>query len=58
MREAFVNLIIHADNLMDAGTLKVLKKNKSFEFSNLGTLKLPIEEILRGGNSEPRNPHM
>lgn len=58
VREAFVNLIIHADYLMDAGTLKIIKKNKSFEFTNPGILKLPIEEIFRGGNSKPRNPHM
>ncbi len=58
VREAFVNLIIHADYLMDAGTLKVIKKSKSFEFTNPGILKLPIEDIFRGGNSKPRNPHM
>jgi predicted HTH transcriptional regulator len=58
VREAFVNLIIHADDLMDAGTLKVIKRNKSFEFTNPGILKLPIEDIFRGGNSKPRNPHM
>lgn len=58
IREAFVNLIIHADYLMDAGTLKIIKKNKSFEFTNPGILKLPIEDIIRGGNSKPRNPHM
>lgn len=58
VREAFVNLIIHADYLMDAGTLKIIKRNKSFEFTNPGTLKLPIEEIFHGGNSKPRNPHM
>ena len=58
VREAFVNLIIHADYLMDAGTLKVIKKNKSFEFTNPGILKLPIEDIFRGGNSKPRNSHM
>ena len=58
VREAFVNLIIHADYLMDAGTLKVIKRNKSFEFTNPGILKLPIEDIFRGCNSKPRNPHM
>lgn len=58
VREAFVNLIIHADYLMDAGTLKIIKKNKSFEFTNPGILKLPIKDIFRGGNSKPRNPHM
>ncbi len=58
VREAFVNLIIHADYLMDAGTLKIIKKSKSFEFTNPGILKLSIEDIFRGGNSKPRNPHM
>lgn len=58
IREAFVNLIIHSDYLMDAGTLKIIKKNKTFEFTNPGVLKLPIEDIFHGGNSKARNPHM
>lgn len=58
VREAFVNLIIHADYLMDAGVLKVIKRYKSFEFTNPGILKLPMEDIYRGGNSKSRNPHM
>ncbi len=43
---------------MDAGTLRVIRKNKSFEFTNPGILKLPVEDIFRGGNSKPRNSHM
>lgn len=43
---------------MDAGTQKIIKRNKSFEVMNLSTLKLPIDEIFHGGNSKPRNPHM
>lgn len=58
VREAFVNLIIHADYLMDAGVLKVIKRSDSFEFTNPGILKLPLEDIYRGGNSKSRNPHM
>jgi predicted HTH transcriptional regulator len=58
VREAFVNLIIHADYLMDAGVLKIIKRTNSFEFTNPGTLKLPLEEIYHGGNSKSRNPHM
>lgn len=58
VREGFVNMIIHADYLMDAGVLKVIKKSDSFEFTNPGILKLPLEEIYRGGNSKSRNPHM
>ena len=58
VREAFVNLIIHADYLMDAGVLKVIKRSNGFEFTNPGILKLPLEDIYRGGNSKSRNPHM
>lgn len=58
VREGFVNMIIHADYLMDAGVLKVIKKSDSFEFTNPGILKLPLEDIYRGGNSKSRNPHM
>lgn len=38
--------------------MKITKKNKCFEFTNLGILKLPMEDVFRGGNSKPRNPHM
>lgn len=58
VREAFVNLIIHADYLMNAGVLKVIKRSDEFEFTNPGILKLPLEDIYRGGNSKSRNPHM
>ena len=58
VREAFVNLIIHSDYQLDAGTLKIIKNTDGFEFANPGILKLPIEEIFRGGNSKPRNPRM
>ena len=58
VREAFVNLIIHSDYQLDAGTLKIIKNTDGFEFANPGILKLPIEEIFKGGNSKPRNPRM
>ena len=58
IREAFVNLIIHSDYLLDAVTLKIIKTADGFEFTNPGILKLPIDEIFKGGNSKPRNPHM
>ena len=35
----------------DAGVLKVIKKSDAFEFTNPGILKLPLEDIYRGGNS-------
>ena len=58
VREGFVDMIIHADYLMDACVLKVIKRSSSFEFTNPGILKLPLEDIYRGGNSKSRNPHM
>jgi len=30
----------------------------SFEFTNPGILKLPVEDIYRGGNSKSRNPQI
>lgn len=58
IREAFVNMIIHSDYLLDAGTLKILKKRDEFVFTNPGSLKLSVEEIFKGGNSKSRNPNM
>ncbi|MCM1160529.1 MAG: putative DNA binding domain-containing protein [Roseburia sp.] len=58
IREAFVNMIIHSDYRMDAGVLKVIKINNGFSFSNPGNLKLPKEQIYKGGDSKARNPHM
>ena len=58
IREAFVNMIIHSDYLLDAGTLKIIKKQDEYIFSNPGSLKLSVEEIFKGGNSKSRNPNM
>ena len=58
IREAFVNMIIHSDYLLDSGTLKILKKQDEFIFTNPGSLKLSVEEIFKGGNSKSRNPNM
>lgn len=51
-------MIIHSDYRMDAGVLKVIKINNGFHFSNPGNLKLPKEQIYKGGESKARNPHM
>ena len=50
--------IVEDGSIMDAGVLKVIKRSDSFEFTNPGILKLPLEDIYRGGNSKSRNPHM
>ncbi len=58
IREAFVNMIIHADYRMDAGVLKIIKNDDAISFTNPGSLKLPKEQIYHGGESKARNPHM
>ena len=58
IREAFVNMIIHADYRMDAGVLKIIKADDTISFSNPGNLKLPKEQIYQGGESKARNPHI
>ena len=57
IREGLTNMIIHAD-LLITGVLKVEKLDHEFLFSNPGTLKLPIEDIMQGGNSKARNPRI
>ena len=50
-------MIIHADYMLE-GTLKVIKIEEGFEITNPGVLKIPKEQIYRGGNSKTRNPRM
>ena len=49
------------DNYIKITKIKLdsaIKRFDSFEFTNPGILKLPLEDIYRGGNSKSRNPHM
>lgn len=57
VREGMINMIIHADFFI-TGVLKVEKYSDEFLFSNPGSLILPIEDIMRGGNSKARNPRI
>lgn len=57
VREAFTNMIIHADFMLD-GLLRVVKYDNRFEFTNPGLLKLPLERIYAGGESKARNQRM
>ncbi len=54
LREAFVNTMIHADY---SGRLSILvvKRPDLFGFRNPGTLRIPREAAIRGGNSDCRN---
>lgn len=57
VRESCVNMIIHADYMLE-GTLKVIKTVDGFEITNPGVLKIPKDQIFRGGNSKARNPRI
>jgi ATP-dependent DNA helicase RecG len=57
LREALVNNIIHADHL-STRPIKILKFKDLFVFSNPGRLRIPIERLYDGGESDPRNPNL
>lgn len=57
VREAFTNMIIHADLMMN-GLLRVEKYDDRFVLTNPGLLKLPVEQIYAGGESKARNQRM
>jgi ATP-dependent DNA helicase RecG len=54
LREALVNTLIHADYNGNCSIL-VVKRPDLFGFRNPGTLRIPKEDILRGGLSDCRN---
>ena len=54
LREALVNTLIHADYSGRTGIL-VVKKPEGYAFRNPGSLRLPIDQVERGGRSDCRN---
>jgi predicted HTH transcriptional regulator len=57
LREALVNALIHADYAGRASVL-VVKRPDLFGFRNPGTMRVPVEQALRGGTSDCRNPSL
>lgn len=57
LREALVNTLIHADYTGRVSIL-VVKRPDMFGFRNPGTLRLPLEDALRGGTSDCRNRNL
>lgn len=51
-------LFYHENYPIDTGVLRVIKRSESFEFTNMGILKLALGDIYRGGNSKLKNSHM
>lgn len=54
LREALVNTLIHADYAGSTGILAI-KQPDRFIFRNPGGLRLPLEQVFDGGNSDCRN---
>lgn len=54
LREALVNTLVHADYTGRVSVL-VVKRPDMFGFRNPGRLRLPIEQVIRGGESDCRN---
>jgi ATP-dependent DNA helicase RecG len=57
LREALINTLIHADYTGRVSIL-VVKRPDMFEFRNPGTMRLSIEDALKGGNSDCRNRNL
>lgn len=55
LREALVNMIIHADYHDNTTSLNISVYDTHYTFINPGCLNITIEEFLRGGISRPRN---
>ena len=54
LREALVNTLVHADYTGRVSVL-VVKRPDMYGFRNPGGLRLPIEQVIRGGESDCRN---
>lgn len=54
LREALVNTLVHADYTGRVSIL-VVKRPDMFGFRNPGGLRLPLEQVIHGGESDCRN---
>jgi ATP-dependent DNA helicase RecG len=54
LREALVNALVHADYTGRVSIL-IVKRPDMFGFRNPGELRLPLEQVLQGGESDCRN---
>ncbi|MCY7337673.1 MAG: hypothetical protein LH613_15930 [Chamaesiphon sp.] len=57
IREAVVNTLIHADH-SSTQAIKIIKQKNLFVFSNPGCLRISIDRLFEGGESDPRNPSL
>ena len=57
MREALVNLLVHADYSETDASL-VLRHDQGCRFTNPGSSRVPKHDLLTGDRSNPRNPNL
>jgi predicted HTH transcriptional regulator len=57
LREAFVNMVIHAD-FTGRVSLYVVKRQDMFGFRNPGLMRIPLYMAIRGGHSDCRNRNL
>lgn len=55
MREALVNLLVHADYSESKASL-VFRHDQGCDFRNPGNSRVPSSDLLSGDRSDPRNP--
>jgi len=55
IREAFVNLLLHADYSEQAASL-VIRSGNGYLFRNPGSSRVPDLDPVYGNRSDPRNP--
>lgn len=54
LREALINALVHAD-FSDRASVRIQKSPSGYSFRNPGTLRVPAEHALQGGESDCRN---
>jgi predicted HTH transcriptional regulator len=57
LREALTNTLVHADY---SGTvpIQIIKRPDMFSFRNPGTMRVPVDDAIRGGLSDCRNRNL
>ena len=57
LREALVNTLVHSDHEVEK-TISITQQKDAYSFRNAGRLRVPREQLYRGGVSDPRNPNL
>ena len=58
VREAVINALIHADYSNESIRIAIVYDGSKIVITNPGTMRVPLDRALKGGNSNPRNQAM